>query len=135
MFSDKQIQYIKSQLLARIATVSTHLQPDVAPVGYEFDGQHFYIGGLQQEKTNKYKNVANGNSKVALVIDDLESVNPWKPRGIKIHGSAEIVERQGQLGTAPYLKVTPEKYWSWGIERPVFEEGKVVMKKKTKEQG
>ena len=110
MFSDKQIQYIKSQLLARIATVSTHLQPDVAPVGYEFDGQHFYIGGLQQEKTNKYKNVANGNSKVALVIDDLESVNPWKPRGIKIHGSAEIVERQGQLGTAPYLKVTPEKY-------------------------
>lgn len=130
MFSDKEIKYLNSQRLARIATVSIQLQPDVAPVGFEFDGQHFYIGGLQQEKTNKYKNVANGNRKVALVIDDLESVNPWKPRGIKIHGEAEIVEREGKLGPGAYLKVTPEKYWSWGIERPVFEEGKVVMKMK-----
>jgi pyridoxamine 5'-phosphate oxidase family protein len=121
MFSDKEIQYINSQRLARIATVSAQLQPDVAPVGFDFDGQHFYIGGLQQEKTYKYKNVAIGNTKVALVIDDLESVNPWKPRGIKIHGLAEIVERQGRLGPAPYLKVTPERYWSWGIARPVFE--------------
>ena len=121
MFSEKEIQFIKSQRLARIATVSAGLQPDVAPVGFEFDGKQFYIGGLQQEKTYKYKNVANGNMKVALVIDDLESVNPWRPRGIKIHGLAEIVEREGRSGPALHLKVTPEKYWSWGIERPVFE--------------
>ena len=121
MFSNKEIQYIRSQRQARIATVSAQLQPDVAPVGFDFDGQHFYIGGLQQEKTYKYKNVAIGNKKVALVIDDLESVSPWRPRGIKIHGLAEIIERQGRSGPALYLKLTPEKYWSWGIERPVFE--------------
>ncbi len=121
MFSDKEIQYIKSQRLARIATTSARLQPDVAPVGFEFDGQHFYIGGLQQEKTYKYKNVAIGNTKTALVIDDLESVNPWRPRGIKIHGLPEIVEREGRSGPSPYLKITPVKRWSWGIERPVFE--------------
>lgn len=126
MFSEKEITYLKSQRLARIATVSSKFQPDVAPVGFEFDGQYFYIGGLQQTNTYKYKNVANGNTKVALVIDDVESIDPWKPRGIKIHGEAEIVDRQGQY--APYLKVKPERTWSWGIERPVFENGEVVMK-------
>src|SRR5262245_54009659 len=120
MFSEQEIAYLKSQRLARIATVSNKLQPDVAPVGFEFDGQHFYIGGIRQKKTNKYKNVANGNNKVALVIDDVESIDPWKPRGIKIHGFARVVDRQGQFG--PYLEVTPERTWSWGIERPVFEQ-------------
>jgi pyridoxamine 5'-phosphate oxidase family protein len=135
MFSEKEIHYLKSQHLARIATVSRQLQPDVAPVAFEFDGEDFYIGGLQQTKTNKYRNVADGNTRVALVIDDLESVNPWKPRGIKVHGTAEIVEHHGKLGTAPYLKITPEKYWSWGIERPVFEGDNIVMKKKSRSQG
>ena len=130
MFTEKEVIYLKSQRLARVATVSDKLQPDVAPVGFEFDGRHFYIGGLQQKKTNKYKNVASGNSKVALVIDDVESIDPWKPRGIKIHGQAELVEREGQLG--PYIKVTPERTWSWGIERPVFENGNVVMKQQSK---
>lgn len=129
MFSEKETEYIKSQRIARIATVSAHLQPDVAPVGYEFDGEHFYIGGIQQEKTLKYKNVAGGNARVALVIDDLESFNPPKPRGLKIHGIAEIEERQGQVGPGQYLKVRPQKYWSWGIEEPVFQDGKIVMKK------
>ena len=135
MFSEKESTYLKSQRLARIATVSTKLQPDVAPVGFEFDGEHFYIGGLQQTTTTKYKNVVNGNTKVALVIDDVESVEPWQPRGIKIHGAAEIVERPGRFGPAPYVKVKPERAWSWGIERPVFEEGKVIMKKSRKEDG
>ncbi|HEX5732457.1 MAG TPA: PPOX class F420-dependent oxidoreductase [Blastocatellia bacterium] len=131
MFSDKEVDYLKSQKLARIATVSAHSQPDVAPVSFEFDGQYFYVGGLKMTTTLKYKNVLNGNKKVALVIDDLEAVSPWRPRGIKIHGSAEIVERSGQLGEGIYMRITPEKYWSWGIERPVFEDGKVIMKKET----
>ena len=125
MFSEKELSYLRSQRLARIATVSKKLQPDVAAVGFEFDGEYFYIGGLRQTKTYKYRNVASGNTKVALVIDDVETVDPWKPRGIKIHGKAEIADRQGQ--NAPYLKVKPERTWSWGIERPVFENGEVVM--------
>jgi hypothetical protein len=28
-------------------------QPDVAPVGFECDGQYFYIGGLQQVRQRK----------------------------------------------------------------------------------
>lgn len=121
MFTPEEISYIKSQPLARIATVSTSGQPDVAPVGYEFDGQYFYIGGRANAKTRKYLNVLAGNKQVALAIDDLETVNPWRPRGVRIHGTAEIVEHSGRLGSSLYLRVTPAKNWSWGIGRPVFE--------------
>jgi pyridoxamine 5'-phosphate oxidase family protein len=131
MFSEKEIAYLNSQNLARIATVSSKGQPDVAPVSFEFDGEYFYVGGLNMTTTLKYKNVVNGNPKVALVFDDLESTEPWNPRGLKLHGRAEIVERRGRVGEGPYLRIKPEKYWSWGIERPVFEEGKVVMKKQS----
>jgi pyridoxamine 5'-phosphate oxidase family protein len=120
MFSPEEIQYLKTQRLARIATVSKQEQPDVAPVGFEFDGEHFYVGGRNPGKTLKYKNVASGNTLVALVVDDLESVTPWRPRGLKIHGTAEFVERAGYAGRGTYLRITPRKSWSWGIARPVF---------------
>ncbi|HEV8486678.1 MAG TPA: PPOX class F420-dependent oxidoreductase [Blastocatellia bacterium] len=128
MFSEKEITYLKSQRLARIATVSIDGQPDVAPVGFSFDGERFFVGGLDIKLTLKYKNVKS-NPRVALVIDDLQSVDPWTPRGIKIHGKARIVERHGHLGAAEYIEVTPERYWSWGIDAPTFEHGKPVMKK------
>ena len=41
-FSEEEINYLQSQRLARIATVSADGQPDVAPVGFEFDGTYVY---------------------------------------------------------------------------------------------
>jgi pyridoxamine 5'-phosphate oxidase family protein len=122
MFSDKEIDFLRSQKLARIATVSKRLQPDVATVSYELEGDKFVIPSLDMEKTLKYKNLKNGNPNIALVIDDLETVNPWKPRGIKVHGTAEIVERNGRFGKGLYIEITLERFWSWGIQRPLFEE-------------
>jgi len=78
--------------------------------------------------TLKYKN-AVANSKVALVIDDFESVDPPKPRGIKLHGKAEVVERSGYAGAGIYLKILPEIVWSWGIEAPALQGGNPVIKK------
>ena len=57
MFSEKEINYIKSQRLARIDNVSNEQRPDVAPVGFEFDGQHFFIGGIRQTKHTSTVNV------------------------------------------------------------------------------
>jgi pyridoxamine 5'-phosphate oxidase family protein len=76
----------------------------------------------------KYKNVPN-NAKVALVIDDLESINPWRPRGIKIHGIADLTTRQGYVGAGTYIKIKPKEKWSWGVEEPALRGGKPVMKK------
>lgn len=120
MFSDTEKAYLKSQRLARIATVSAALQPDVAPGGFEFDGEIFFVGGVDLKRTLKFRNVDAGNRKVSLVVDDLEVVQPWKPRGIKVHGTAEIVERTGQLGRGVYLAIRPSRYWSLGIEGPAM---------------
>ncbi len=128
MFSEQEIAYLKTQQLARIGTVSKESQPDVAPVAFEFDGEHFYIGGLNITRTLKYQNVQD-NRKVALVVDDLEMIDPWKPRGIKLHGRAEIVDRKGRFGSGTYLRIIPEVHWSWGIEGPVFKDGKPIIKK------
>ena len=129
MFTEKERAYLKSQPLARIATVSDSGQPDVAPVGFEFDGDYFYIGGMDNEATRKYKNVANGNQKVSLAIDDLKTVEPWKPRGIKIYGTAEIVEHKGYAGQGSYLRIKPGVTWSWAINGPSFQDGKFVVNK------
>jgi pyridoxamine 5'-phosphate oxidase family protein len=53
-----------------------------------------YVGYVQN--STKYKNVPK-NNKVALVIDDLRSIDPWDPRGIKIYGTADFVTRQGGI--------------------------------------
>ena len=45
-------------------------------------------------KSTKYKNILK-NNKVAIVIDDLKSVDPWDPRGVKIYGTADVVNRPG----------------------------------------
>ena len=47
----------------------TIIQPDVVPVGFDFDGNYFYVGGMNFLKTTKYRNVLK-NNKVAFVIDE-----------------------------------------------------------------
>lgn len=117
MFTDQEKEYIDSQFLARIGTVSKDGQPDVVPVGFNFDGEYFYIGGRNNENTIKYRNVAAGNADVAMVIDDLKSVKPWVVRGIKIYGKADIVAYEGYAGPGNYLRVQPTKHRSWGLDQ------------------
>ena len=79
---------------------------------------------MNNPATRKYKNVASGNTRVALAIDDLESLDPWKPRGLKIFGTADLVEREGYAGRSVYLQVTPTVSWSWNLERSAMVDGK-----------
>ena len=131
MLSEPEVQYLKTQYLARIATVSKNRQPDVVPVGFEFDGTYFWIGSRNQEsffKGNRYKNVKSGNEKVALVIDDLESIDPWRPRYIKIYGTAEVMDHSGRFGSGKYLRITPKITWSAGIKGLRPKEGEFRVK-------
>ena len=128
MFSEKEISYLQSQRLARIATVSSDGEPDVAPIGFTFDHGRLLVGGLDLKRTLKYTN-AKATGRAAIVVDDLPSVSPPQPRGIKVHGTARIVPAEAHLGSTEYIEITPQKYWSWGIEAPAFSDGKPVMKK------
>lgn len=124
MFTERETAYMKSQNLARIATVAKDGQPDVSPVGFEVEGGYLYIGGMNNLASRKYKNVANGQTQVAIVFDDLASVKPWKPRGIRIYGTAVIVERDSYAGHGEYLQITPTISWSWDVEGPSMVDGK-----------
>ncbi len=131
MFTDAELAYLKAQRLTRVATVSRALQPDVATVSVEFDGEYFYVSGRTMTRTLKYKNVLRGNTKVALVFDDHDP-ETRRPRGIKIHGTAEIVMREGHFGAKEYFRITPLHSWSWGIESQTFVDGKPVFRRGTR---
>ncbi|MFT4083649.1 MAG: PPOX class F420-dependent oxidoreductase [Nocardioides sp.] len=111
-FTDDEVAYIRSQRLARVATVSADGQPDVVPVGFEFDGTHFYVGGFDPTHTRRTRNIQAGNTKVALVIDDLVSTSPWTPRFLRVYGTVELVERDTRFGPALIMKITPTISWS-----------------------
>ncbi|WP_260848655.1 PPOX class F420-dependent oxidoreductase [Streptomyces sp. SLBN-118] len=98
-FTDAEIAYMRSQPLARVATLSPDgRQPDVVPLAFEFDGTYFWVGGTGSAVagTRRFRNVRAGNHDVALVIDDLVSLDPFIARGVRVYGLAEDpVERVG----------------------------------------
>ncbi|HEX2034243.1 MAG TPA: PPOX class F420-dependent oxidoreductase [Chloroflexota bacterium] len=117
-FTDEEIAYLRSQPIARLATLSADGQPDVVPVAFEFDGTYFWIGGsgLTVTQTRKFRNVRAGNHRIALVVDDMVSFDPFVARGIRIYGDAESpVERVGMVGPGIYMRITPTSSWSWNM--------------------
>ncbi|MEO3862937.1 PPOX class F420-dependent oxidoreductase [Acrocarpospora sp. B8E8] len=116
-FSDEEVAYLRSQSLARLATVSGDGQPDVVPVAFEFDGTDFWVGGGSTVvHTRKFRNVRGGQEKVSLVIDDMVSFEPFIVRGIRIYGRAgQPVERVGMVGPGVYVRITPTVSWSWNM--------------------
>jgi pyridoxamine 5'-phosphate oxidase family protein len=43
-FTAEELAYLRSQGLARLATVSADGQPDVVPVAFELDGSELWVG-------------------------------------------------------------------------------------------
>ena len=117
-FTSEEIAYLRSQPLARLATNSAGGQPDVVPVSFEFDGECFWVGGSGAAvlSTRKFRNVVAGNDNVAMVVDDLVSLDPFIARGIRVYGRAgQPVERVGLVGPGVYVSITPTISWSWNL--------------------
>jgi pyridoxamine 5'-phosphate oxidase family protein len=116
-FTDEEIAYLRSQPLGRLATLGAGGQPDVVPVAVEVDGPFLWVGGGATVRgTRKFRNIASGNHKVALVVDDLVSIEPFIARGIRVYGDAEQpFERIGMVGPGTYLRITPTVSWSWNL--------------------
>jgi pyridoxamine 5'-phosphate oxidase family protein len=129
-FTPQEIAYIGSQPIARLATVAPDGQPDVVPVGFEFDGTSFYIGGMNPDRTRRTLNIQGGNDKIALVIDDVTTEAGWAPRFLRVYGTAEVVERDTPQGAQLHLKLTPSLSWSWNLDgRPMAEAGSLATRR------
>jgi pyridoxamine 5'-phosphate oxidase family protein len=117
-FTDAERSYLASQPLARLATVGPGGQPDVVPVAFELDGDHVWVGGVGAAVlgTRKIRNVVGGHDRVALVVDDLVSLDPFVARSMRIYGRAEPpVERVGMVGPGWFVRITPTVSWSWNL--------------------
>jgi len=117
-FTAEELAYLRGQPLTRVATVGTGDQPDVVPLAFEFDGTYFWVGGsgVTVAGTRKFRNVTAGRRKVALVIDDLLSLQPFIARCIRVYGVADDpIERNGMVGPGLYVRITPTVSWSWNM--------------------
>src|SRR5574341_1756894 len=96
-FTAAEIAYLKSQPLGRLATVGPGGQPHVVPVAFRYnaDLDAIDIGGHDVASRKKFRDVQR-NPRVAFVVDDVPSVNPWRVRGIEIRGEAEVLELGGK---------------------------------------
>ncbi|MGQ5638412.1 MULTISPECIES: PPOX class F420-dependent oxidoreductase [unclassified Streptomyces] len=118
-FSEAERAYLASQRLGRMATVDRHGQPQANPVGFHLrDDGTILIGGYAMGTTKKWRNLRQ-NPRIALVVDDIASLRPWRVRGVDIRGKAELLV--GPHGLAPHfsdevIRIHPRTVHSWGLE-------------------
>ena len=112
VFTEPELRYLAGgQQLGRIATVGADGTPHVVPVGWIYNAatDTIDIGGYELEQSKKFRDVARAE-RAAIVIDDLESTDPWRPRGVEIRGRGEAIP----LPT-PLIRIHPERIVSWGL--------------------
>jgi len=113
-FTSAQSSYLKGQRLGRLAT----LRPDGTlqnnPVGFSFDEENgtFDVAGFNMGGSQKYKNVV-ANGQVAFVVDDLETIDPWKPRMVEVRGTAEPIPQDDPRKST--IRIHPLRIISFGL--------------------
>ena len=111
-FGEPELAYLRgARRLARLATVGKDGTPHVVPVGFSYNAEHdtIDITGRDFARTKKYRDVRR-SGRAAIVVDDLASVDPWRPRGIEVRGRAEAVD-----GDRPLIRIRPDRVVSWGL--------------------
>lgn len=121
-FTRQEVEYLTSgRRFGRIATVDAEGQPHVVPVGlwrYDADRDTIDVFGHGLAASKKFRNV-RANPKVAFVVDDMASIDPWHPRAVMVQGRAETVEGE----ETPFdgaddsvIRIVPSKVLSWGLD-------------------
>jgi pyridoxamine 5'-phosphate oxidase family protein len=114
-FTKVEVAYLTSgRRLARLATVGDDGVPHVTPVGWSFNPQleTIDVSGYELARTKKFRDVARSGT-AAIVIDDLVSVEPWRPQGIEVRGRADAIG-----GPEPLIRIHPGRVRSWGLSAP-----------------
>jgi pyridoxamine 5'-phosphate oxidase family protein len=119
-FTVADLAYLRGQRLGRLATVRRDGTVQNSPVGFGYNEKlgTIDIGGWNMADSRKFRNIAEG-SKVAFVVDDVASVDPWRVRCLEIRGDAEALtdpeDSTAQIG-GPIIRIHPRRVISYGIE-------------------
>ncbi len=112
-FTASEIEFMTQADLGRLATIQPDGTPQNSPVGFSYNEQldTIDIGGYEMSKSRKFRNLSS-NGKVAFVVDDITSRDPWRVRCLEIRGTAEQAESDGRA----IIRVTPRRVISFGID-------------------
>jgi pyridoxamine 5'-phosphate oxidase family protein len=122
-FTQPEIDYLRSQRLARIATVGPDDQPHVIPVTFWFnaDEDAIDVGGVNFGAGKKWRD-AQHNPRVTFLLDDSTGRSA---RAIEVRGTADLHETGGNAinprfpNFAPqFFRIRPRRIVSWGLETP-----------------
>jgi len=123
VFTPAEIEYLQSQRLCRLATATPDGRPHVVPVTYVYNGKEdtIDIGGHSFATRKKWRDVGR-NPEVALVIDDLLTVDPWHPRMLEVRGTAERLQEGGKEAIGEHVdpemfRIRPQRIQTFGINQ------------------
>lgn len=125
VFTPEELAYLRAADLGRLATIKRSGSPQVSPVGFTYNDEltTIDVGGYRMSDSQKFRNVAS-NPKVAFVVDDIASHDPWRVRCVEIRGTAEqvfpSVDRDTETDGAgdvdgALIRITPRRIISFGI--------------------
>lgn len=134
-FKAHEIAYLRDADLGRLATVGRGGTPQNSPVGFFYNEElgTIDIPGYEMSKSQKFRNIAH-NNKVAFVVDDVTSRDPWRVRCLEIRGVAE----QAHLDKPPIddeahrdmdlaiIRIFPRRIISFGVDTPELEPHELV---------
>lgn len=128
VFTEGEVRYLASQRLGRLATAQPDGTLQNSPVGFSYNAAlgTIDIGGRDMAASRKFRNVA-ANGRVAFVVDDIESVQPWVVRCLEIRGVAEALDEPGDSAArfgGPIIRIHPRRVISWGIDPPELARGR-----------
>jgi pyridoxamine 5'-phosphate oxidase family protein len=112
VFTEPELAYLhEGRKLGRIATIGKDGTPHVVPAGWLHNValDTIDVTGHEVSQTKKFRDVTR-NGRAAIVIDDLASTNPWRPRAIEVRGRAEAI-----YGPDSLIRIHPERIVSWGL--------------------
>ncbi len=90
-FSPDERAWLAGQRLGRLATVAPDGVVGNAPVTYFVRADDTIdIGGMRMGATKKFRNVRAG-SRVAFVVDVVDTSKGWDPTYLEIRGTAEAI--------------------------------------------
>ncbi len=107
VFTAAELAYLAGgRQLGRVATVGADGTPHVVPVAWIYNAVRdtIDIGGHELEQTKKFRDVAR-TGRVAIVIDDLASTEPWRPRGISEPPQAKLWIAARGGGAGPVMRL------------------------------
>lgn len=138
IFKQHEIDFLRAADLGRLATVQQDGTVQNNPVAFVYNEelQTIDIAGYRMSKSRKYRNIVHHN-KVAIVIDDIISHDPWRIRCLEIRGTAEQAQTTpargrsvGELDTA-IIRLRPLRVISFGIDAPDTEAHELIIESRT----